>query len=115
VELIRSLKKRHLPKEDDMNRTIRDMNDARKYAVGEMYFGRLTLVLHRHPRKPDRTEICPFCGCYHIHGSGDGHRTPHCATNKYGCEFVMGGDVIFKNKDGEVFDAKDGYILRSID
>jgi hypothetical protein len=30
----------------------------------------------------EKTDVCAFCGTPHIHGTGDGHRVPHCAGKK---------------------------------
>lgn len=95
-----------------MNKRIRAMSTARKNAVGEDCMGRFTLILYRDFRHSDRTEICPFCGARHTHPPGDGHRVSHCADT-YEADYVMGSAVVFKNCDGEIFDANDGYIVRT--
>jgi len=50
---------------------------------------------------------CPFCGeKYHFHGTGNGHRSPHCiGVDQY---------FSFQNGAGEVFKFEDGYFLETI-
>lgn len=39
-----------------------------------------TPVLIAYPRRagPGLKVWCPFCVCWHHHGTGEGHRTAHC-------------------------------------
>lgn len=60
------------------------------------------LVLYRDD-EGSRTDVCPFCGDKHVHGEGDGHRSPHC--------IVDGATVVAS--DGTILHQKDGYILRT--
>lgn len=53
------------------------------------------------------TYPCPFCGeQYHFHGTGNGHRAPHCSG--------VAPDFSFQNSKGEVFKFRDGYVLENI-
>ena len=81
-------------------------------AKGEVINGKLYLVLYRQTEN-SKTQTCPFCGERHIHGPGDGHRTPHCAAPD-SSDYVFGQNVIFRNKAGEIFDAQDGYLVKTL-
>ena len=48
---------------------------------------------------------CPFCGTGHIHGTLDGHRVAHCATDHK--------DTVIA-KDGTVLSNKLGYVISTI-
>jgi hypothetical protein len=55
--------------------------------------------------KTTLTTPCPFCRQQHEHGIGDGHRQPHCATNKAKASVSL--------SDGTTVYQKDGYIVRT--
>ena len=95
-----------------MNQRIKKIDQARRNAVGEVIDGKLYLILHRQTEN-SKTQTCPFCGGKHTHGGGDGHRAVHC-TAPGGCEHVLGASTIFRNVEGQVFDANDGYIIKTL-
>ena len=68
----------------------------------ELLNGRPYAVIYRVNEK-EKTEICPFCGKRHIHGSGDGHRTAHCTD----------GSPTISAADGTILTQEHGYILRT--
>ena len=51
------------------------------------------------------TDPCPFCGCCHSHGSGDGFRVAHCMKD--------GAVVFVVAQDGTKMYQKDGYIIKT--
>ena len=72
----------------------------------EMFLGRPILVLKRNWQgiKRDRipkTEKCPFCGAYHLHRYGDGHRASHCTQPPIISCIADDGTILFSD---------DGYI-----
>jgi len=73
-----------------------------EYVDYEVLNGTPYLVLWR-IKESGTTEHCPFCGARHSHGTGDGHRVPHCHGNVT--------DVIAP--DGTVLKATRGYIIRT--
>ncbi len=93
-----------------MNKHIKALSDARKNAEGIIDGGKLRVVLYRQTVKSS-TDPCPFCGRKHTHGIGDGDRTPHCYD--YDAPYVLGRDVIFKNKDGLQFSGRDDYYIKT--
>ena len=75
-----------------------------KYLSGPKSGNKPYLILKR--KKPTNkqiiTEICPFCGTGHWHGSLPGHRVAHCAT---------GSKESVTAEDGTILYQKDGYII----
>lgn len=76
--------------------------------------GRAYLVLKRLPEDAP-TEHCPFCGWRHVHGKGDGHRSPHCFTTPY---WYRGRQRFPRTTvtagDGTQLSVEDGYIVRTV-
>ncbi len=68
------------------------------------------LVLYYDDTKPGQgiTEPCLFCGMSHIHGTGEGHRVPHCSSNSSNILFLP--ELI--HEDGTVIKHDHGYILK---
>ena len=52
-----------------------------------------------------KTTSCPFCKQRHLHGMGDGHRSPHCADKHVKPKATL--------SDGITVFQKDGYIVRT--
>ena len=94
-----------------MNKKSRDVSHAREHAQGIEINGRIYLVLSRN-KSSNLTDICPFCGERHRHGEGDGHRVSHCVNTD--CDYVIGRYSVFKNRDGQLFDSNDGYVIKTI-
>lgn len=63
--------------------------------------GRAYAVLRRADVQ-SRTTACPFCGERHLHGIGDGHRTPHCARVIH---------KVIRTADGVTLHQDHGYLV----
>lgn len=93
------------------NKVLREMSALREHTEGIEYNGMLVPVLYRDSPQ-DETNTCPFCSGKHEHGTRDGHRAAHC--NLTDANYIFGKSVVFKNKDGQIFDSKNGYYVKSI-
>lgn len=94
-----------------MNNKMRILSYARENAYGIELKDWGTVVVLERDTPESKTNYCPFCGERHLHGTNDGHRIPHCASND--CSYVIGSRVIFRNKHGEIFKGEDGYYVKS--
>jgi ribosomal protein L24E len=88
----------------DKPRNTKWLRESRENAKGELdpRSGKIFLILVQEP-KHGKTERCPFCGKYHLHGVGDGHRVAHCGFN----------EITFTNGQGIRFSSNDGYIIKT--
>ena len=69
----------------------------------EILDGKAYLVLYRKNEYAD-TEKCSFCKRHHSHGTGDGHRVPHCPDKKEKSVIATDGTILYQ---------EDGYIIRT--
>lgn len=64
---------------------------------------------------------CAFCGAIHDdHGEGSGHRTSHCHSFSF-CNYdseifsyIFGRNSIFQNRKGQIFNSRNGYVIKDI-
>jgi hypothetical protein len=85
---------------DEVIDCIRDMKDPEYLKIGERAFA----ILYRHT-EGSPTELCPFCGACHVHGSNDGFRTAHCMKDR--------ADAYVVTNDGTKLLREKGYILKT--
>ena len=90
---------------------LAQVDQARRNAEGIYEDGKWYLVLKRNSVHND-TEMCPFCGNEHFHDQVDGHRVAHCPDYEF--NYIMGIDTVFTNKKGQIFKARDGYIIKTV-
>jgi len=71
----------------------------------EIILGKMTPILWR-KSGAEESDQCPVCFGNHIHGSNEGHRSPHCPTPH--CDAVF--DI-----QGHSVSASRGYFIRNYD
>lgn len=84
-----------------------------EYILHEHSSGVLTPVAVIYRRKElSQTEPCPFCGCSHAHGIGDGLRVPRCILIHVRGVPTPPKDRIMAS-DGTILLKENGYYLKT--
>jgi hypothetical protein len=67
------------------------------------------VIMRREGQK--ETDICHFCGSWHIHGTAPGHRIVHCADYPKKHRELRRDQLSAVTDDGVFLFAKDGYVI----